>query len=33
MKLRILITLLVLWKHTDENHRLHTKKLNEYLEP
>lgn len=33
MKLRTLITLLVLWKHTDESHRLNTKKLNEYLRP
>ena len=33
MKLRTLITLLALWKHTDEDHRLNTKKLNEYLRP
>lgn len=33
MKLRTLITLHALWKHTDENHRLNTIKLNKYLEP
>ena len=33
MKLRTLITLHALWKHTDENHRLNTIKLNKYLKP
>ena len=33
LKLRTLITLIVLWKHTDESHRLNTKKLNVYLKP
>lgn len=32
-KLRFLITLHALYKHTDENHRLNSKKLNAFLKP
>ena len=33
MKLRFLVTLSVLFKHTDQNHRMNRTKLNEYLKP
>lgn len=32
-KLRFLITLHVLYKHTDADHRMNSKRLNQYLEP
>jgi len=33
MKLRMLVTLHALWKHSDAKHRMNTVKLNKYLEP
>lgn len=33
LKLRTLVTLHALWKHSDKDHRMNTVKLNEYLRP
>ena len=33
LKLRTLVTLHALWKHSDANHRMNTVKLNEHLRP
>ena len=33
MKMRFLITLYALFRHSDEDHRLNTSKINEFLRP